>query len=66
MSRWATYDNINGGPFMLNVIGLAGQLMYLDQIFCDNTKYETISSKCNSSKCCKSEYPQFNDVIRVS
>ena len=29
-----TYDNINGpgGPFMLDIVGLAGPLMYLDQI----------------------------------
>ena len=32
-----TYDNINGsgGPFMFNIIGPAGPLMYPDQIFCD-------------------------------
>lgn len=45
MSRWATYDNINGGPFMLNVIGLAGQLMYLDQIFCDITLLVGVSER---------------------
>ena len=32
-----TYDNINGpgGPFMSDIIGPAGPLMYPDQIFCD-------------------------------
>ena len=34
-----TYDNINGpgGPFMFDIIGPAGPLMYLDQIFRDST-----------------------------
>ena len=31
---WTTYDNINGpgGPFMFDIIGPAGPLMYPDQI----------------------------------
>ena len=33
-----TYDNINGpgGPFMFDIIGLAGPLMYPDQISHDS------------------------------
>ena len=33
-----TYDNTNGlgGPFMFDIIGPAGPLMYPDQIFCDS------------------------------
>ena len=34
-----TYDNINGpgGPFMFDIIGPAGPLMYPDQIFRDSS-----------------------------
>ena len=39
-----TYDNINGpgGPFMFDIIGPAGPLMYPDQIF----RYRSIPNLC--------------------
>ena len=40
-----TYDNINGpgGPFMFDIIGPAGPLMYPDQIFRDRSIQKSIN-----------------------
>ena len=44
------YDNINGsgGPFMFDIIGPAGPLVYPDQIFRDRPY--TINLICNNNK----------------
>ena len=49
---WTTYDNINGpgGPFMFDIIGPAGPLMYPDQIFRDSSfnqwEYFSVEPEC--------------------